>query len=234
MKSKSFMLCSLLALSSPTMAGFYAGILGGGNAVNIERTLTYPLDFANPTVANFENSYANFHGQLFGGYKLNLPSQAGLSLQLDGDLFGGSADYRIHNWFFDQSAEASERIRYGASVFALYEQGLNPYVTVFAGPGYVYNEFATDYSATAGNIGLSLSQNQWLSGAGLKAGMAGRLSPSIELLLTWQYNQYERVTWTGVEPITGDTIQASYHPFANLFMVGLRFCAEAPLPMKTK
>src|SRR3989338_11490561 len=204
MKLKFVLIGGLITLTTPAMAGFYAGLLGGGNAVNIDRTLSYPFDFPNPTVANLENSYANFHGQLFGGYKLNLPSQAGLSLQLDGDVFAGSADYSIRNWFFDQHAEAHERIRYGGSVFALYEQGINPSLTLFAGPGFVYNEFSTDFNPTAGNIGLSLNRNEWLSGAGLKVGVANHLNQMIELLVTWQYNQYQRVTWTGIEPITGD------------------------------
>ncbi|KTC78397.1 outer membrane protein [Legionella brunensis] len=222
MNKYSALLVGLGLLPFNVNASWYGGLNLGVNAVNIEKTLAYPLGDPFVTYENFHSGYTDFHGQLTAGYALLLTNQIGLSLEGNADLFTGNAEHTISNWFFSQSAKTEEKLTYGFSLFALPEYYYNENTRFFVGPGVSTSKFEISSDNTAGNAGVSGNLDKWLTGWGLKAGVANQLTPSMEILFTYQFTQYESVTWTNIEPVSGSWLCGRYKPQANLFMVGLR------------
>nr|HAT8714648.1 outer membrane beta-barrel protein [Legionella jordanis] len=204
-------------------ASWYGVINLGGNAVDVEKQLIYPLEDPFASTANFDSGYSNFHGQLAAGYEFLFAEQYGFSIEGNADLFTGKAKHNIDNWFFSEFAQAEEQLKYGFSLFALPEYRYNTAVRLFAGPGVSTSKFEVGYDNTAGNLGVSGNFDKWLTGWSVKAGIANQITDYAELMFTYQFTQYESVTWTTVEPLSGSLLRGRYRPDANLFMVGIRF-----------
>ncbi|WP_058533845.1 outer membrane protein [Legionella saoudiensis] len=215
-------------------AGGYTGANLGINAVKVQKDLRYPLEEETPTTAYFNNAYTNFHGQLFAGYELFLQSRFSVALEADAELFTGASHYRINNWFFTQNVSTKEQFQYGFSFFLLPAYQINESVRLFVGPGVAPSYFVVKSEETAGNIGVSGSFNQWLTGGGLKAGAITRLNSSLDLVLSYQFMQYNSMKRTRIEPISGDTLQGHYKPNVNSVLVGLRYNFADAKPIQYK
>lgn len=210
-------------LSFQAEAERYAGINLGINTVKTQKDLIYPLEEATPTASNFNNAYTNFHGQLFAGYELTLKPKFSAALEANAELFTGESHYQINNWFFTQGVSTKEQLQYGFSFFLLPAYQLNESVRLFAGPGISPSYFVVKSEGTAGNVGVSGHFNQWLLGGGLKAGAITRLNDNLDLVLTYQFMQYDSVRRTNIEPLSGETLQGRYKPNVNSVLVGLRY-----------
>lgn len=151
-----------------------------------------------------------------------MTGQIALALEGDADLFTGRSKHVINNWFLDESVLAKEKLNYGFSVFALPEYRYNESLRIFAGPGVSRSQFKIYSNNTAGNVGVTGNFDQWLTGWGVKLGIANQLTANKELLLTYQFTQYNSLDRTGLEPLSGELLRGHYKPEANLFMIGLR------------
>ncbi|MFJ1269331.1 outer membrane protein [Legionella lytica] len=221
-------------LSFHAEAGGYAGINLGINAVKVQKDLRYPLEEETPTTAHFDNAYTNFHGQLLTGYELFLKPRFSVALEADAELFTGASHYKINNWFFTQNVATKEQFQYGFSFFLLPAYQLNESVRLFVGPGVSPSYFVVKSEATAGNIGVSGSFNQWLTGGGLKAGAIARLNSNVDLVLSYQFMQYNSIKRTRIEPVSDDTLQGSYKPNVNSVLLGLRYNFSENKPVQNK
>lgn len=221
--NKYFLMIGACLLSYDVSASWYGGAKLGINSVNIKKNLLYPL--ANPPVtsANFRNGYSGFHGQLFAGYDIDLTSQLGVAVEGNADLFTGRARYTINNWSFAANVNLQEKLENGFAIFLLPAYQINPYVRLFLGPGISTNRFITDPGNTGGNVGVSGDFRKWLTGGALKAAAATSLTDKLDLLLTYQYGQYESVSWSSIEPVSGELLRGRYKPHAHAVMVGIRF-----------
>ncbi|ASQ45593.1 outer membrane protein [Legionella clemsonensis] len=222
MNNYAALIVGLSSLSFNAEASWYGGVNLGVNAVNIEKKITYPLGDPIVTSQNFDSGYTNFHGQLTAGYDVLLTELLGLSVEGNADLFTGKAEHTIANWFFSNAVQAEEKLKYGFSVFALPEYHYSKNMYFYAGPGVSRSRFEIQSGNTAGNVGVTGNYDKWLTGWGLKAGVATLLTPNAEILLTYQFTQYEKITWTNIEPLSGELLSGRYKPQVNLFMVGLK------------
>ncbi|MGQ3888551.1 outer membrane beta-barrel protein [Legionella sp. CNM-1927-20] len=223
MNKKIIFTLSAISLSFTAQANWYAGVNLGINDVNLEKNLTYPLDEPQPTSSNFYNTYTNFHGQLTAGYEFILLNQIGIALEGNADFYAGKSNYTINNWFFSEDVRATEKLRYGFGLFILPEYQINPFMRLFVGPGIETSEFAINFNNTAGNVGVSKKDKQWLTGWALKVGTEGHICKNTDLVLTYQFTQYENLTLNQIEPLSGDYLRGRYKPNVNLFMIGLKF-----------
>jgi opacity protein-like surface antigen len=222
MKNYSWLLTSLCLLPFCANANWYGGVNLGINSVSTEKSLAYPLEGAQVTSSHFHNSWNGFHAQILGGYDFLIGDKAGVALELDGDFFNGKSRYTINNFFFSEGANAEEKFKQGVGLFVLPEYRFHDNVRFFAGPGVSFGRFITRYNNTAGNIGVSRNANKTLTGYGLKAYVATRVTASTDFLVAWQYTQYDSLKYSAVEPLSGSSLSGRYKPNVNLFMVGLR------------
>ncbi|STX51046.1 Uncharacterised protein [Legionella busanensis] len=223
MNKKIIFTLSALSLTFTAHANWYAGINLGINDVNIEKNLTYPIDEAQPTSSHFDNTYTNFHGQLTAGYEFLFPNLMGIALEGNADIFTGKSKYTVNDWFFTADVRAKEKLEYGFGLFILPEYQFNPFMRVFAGPGIETAQFNINFNNTAGDVGVSGKAKEWLTGWAVKVGTAGRIWDNTDLVFTYQFTQYESLTQTRMEPLSGDFLRGRYKPYVNLFMIGLKF-----------
>lgn len=210
------------ALSFEAHANWYSGINLGINTTNIKKTLTHPLEDPAPATDSYNSTYSNAHGQLLVGYTVHLYPKISTDLEADAEIFTGKARYSINRWYFDQGALAEEQLQYGLSLYLLPSYQYTDTVRLFIGPGIARNRFAIKSGVTAGNVGVSGQFNRWLTGGGLKMGVANKISSNIELVCTYQYNQYNSTSWTNTEPLSEEILNGRYKPSANTFLIGLR------------
>lgn len=203
-------------------ASFYGGINAGINSVSIKKNLVYPLEVASPTSSSYRSDYTNFHGQLLVGYDFFTHSKIRAAIEGNLDIYTGKSEYSINDWYFTENAHAEEQLERGISLFLLPSYQYNEFIRLFVGPGITKSEFSIKSINTAANIGVSGQFQQWLTGGSLKAGVANKLTETLELLFTYQFTQYSSVTWSNVEPLSGETLRGTYKPNANFFMIGLK------------
>lgn len=218
--SLSIILACIASLNAHS--GSYAGLNLGVNTVTIHKDLIYPVDGDTPTSSRFNNAYTNFHGQILAGYELPLNSRFSAAVEANADLFTGQTDYKINNWYFNDGVSAKEQLQYGFSLFLLPVYHYNESVSFFAGPGISRSYFAVKTDYTAGNVGVSANFNHWLTGGGLKVGTITKLNNNLDLLLTYQFTQYNSVTRTQIEPLSDDGLQGRYKPNVNAVFIGLK------------
>lgn len=209
-------------LSFNAHTGVYSSLNLGINTVTVHKDLRYPLEEETPTSSSFNNAYTNFHGQLLAGYEYPFSAKFSTAIEGDADLFTGKSQYKINGWFFNENVVAEEKLEYGFSLFLLPAYQYNEAVRFFAGPGISWSRFAVNMDNTAGNVGVSANFRQWLTGGGLKVGAITKLSNNLDLLLTYQFTQYNSTERTQIEPISGDTLQGHYKPNVNTVLIGLR------------
>ncbi|HAT1825514.1 outer membrane beta-barrel protein [Legionella pneumophila] len=209
-------------LSLESHANLYSGINLGINAVKINKDLVYPLEDPVPTTSSFNSAYTDFHGQLIAGYDFSLTSKISAAVEANIDLFTGKAKHRITEWYFNEDVYAEEQLKVGYSLFLLPTYHLNDMVQFFVGPGVSSSRFNIAYSNTAGNVGVSDSLNEWLTGISIKAGSITKLTRNIDLLLTYQFTQYNSVTGVQMEPLSEDTLRGSYKPNVNTVLIGFK------------
>ena len=222
MKKHSLSIIIACVASVNALGSGYAGLNLGVNTVTIHKELVYPSGEANPTSSNFNNAYTNFHGQLLAGYEFPVNQRFSTALEANADLFTGESKYQINNWYFNDGVSAKEQFQYGFSFFLLPVYHYNESVSFFAGPGVSRSKFAVDTDSTAGNVGVSADFNQWLTGGGLKVGAITKLNNNLDLLLTYQFTQYNSTARIQVEPISEDSLQGRYKPNVNVVLIGLR------------
>ncbi|KTD43154.1 outer membrane beta-barrel protein [Legionella parisiensis] len=209
-------------LSFSAYTGVYSGINLGINTVTVHKDLRYPLEEVIPTSSSFNNAYTNFHGQLLAGYEYPFSAKFTTAIEGDADLFTGKSHYKVNEWFFNENVNAQEKLEYGFSLFLLPAYQCNESVRFFAGPGISWGRFVVKMDNTAGDVGISTDFKQWLTGGGLKAGAITKLNNNLDLLLTYQFTQYNSTGRTQIEPISGDTLQGDYKPNINTVLIGLR------------
>lgn len=210
-------------MSSLSHADIYTGINLGINAITVDKHLTYPLDDSSPSTAHFNSSYTNFHAQILAGYELSIRPQWSTSLEFNADFFTGNAQHKVDHWYFEEGIDAQEKLDYGFSLFLLPAYHYTDRVTFFAGPGVSTSSFIIKAKNTAGNVGVSENYTQWLTGGGLKIGAATQVTPSIDVLLTYQFTQYESMSRTHIEPLSEEFLHGSYRPYANLMLLGIKW-----------
>lgn len=220
--------CSIISIfaclmSFDSFANVYTGVNLGINTVTIKKNLLYPLDVDDTLKSShFNNAYTNFHGQFLVGYELPVLTKFSTSFEANADVFTGKSRYTINHWYINDNVSAEEQLEYGFAFFVLPTYKYNESVRFFAGPGVSGSRFSIKAHNTAGNVGVSVNDNTWLTGVGLKMGSATKLTNTMDLVLTYQFMQYGRVTRTHIEPITDDTLQGNYKPNVNAVLVGLR------------
>jgi opacity protein-like surface antigen len=222
MNKCSILMIAFCLLPFDSNAHWYTGINLGVNAVDVKKDLVYPLNDPSPTSSSFNSTYTGFHGQLLAGYDFFLSNKLNAAIEGNADLFTGKAQQNITNWFLTNSAYAQERLEYGVAVFLLPSYQLNQTARIFIGPGVASSRFAVRSGVTAGNVGVTGSFNQWLTGGAVKAGLATKLSDNTELLLSYQYTQYNNVTWMGMETLSEESLSGRYKPSVNTFIIGVR------------
>lgn len=202
---------------------FYSGFNLGVHSVEVNKTLTYPLQGSTSSVFGYHSAYDNFHAQLFLGNEFQLSNSWELALQTDFDFFVGRANNTIANWFFSTPAGANESLSYSAGLFLLPEYQLPSGFKIFAGPGIILGDFATSSSFTAGNIGVTGHYSNWLAGGAVKVGTINKINDHLDFLLSYQYDQFNHVTHSNIEPLSGSLVEGNYKPSANIFSVGVRY-----------
>ncbi|HFL7568038.1 TPA: porin family protein, partial [Legionella pneumophila] len=75
---------------------------------------------------------------------------------------------------------------------------------------------------TAGNVGVRDSLNEWLTGISIKAGSITKLTRNVDLLLTYQFTQYNNIAGVQMEPLSEDTLRGSYKPNVNTALIGFK------------
>lgn len=228
MNRYSMLIVSLGLLPFNVNASWYGAVNLGVNAVTVGKNLSYPLGDPLPTSQRFRSGYTNFHGQLAAGYRFLLANHIGLNLEGNADLFTGKAKHSINNWFFFESVQTEEKLKYGFSLFALPEYCYSEQVRFFAGPGVSRSKFAIASENTAGNVGVTGGFNEWLTGWSLKAGVANQLTANTEILFSYQYTRYNNASWSNIEPLSGESLRGRYKPEANLFMLGIKMKVPEP------
>lgn len=224
MKKYSVLLIALSLLPTVLFADIYGGANLGINNVNIKKELTYPLGSPVLTNSSFTPSYTNFHAQFIAGYSVMVRQMVSAALEGNADIYTGHSDYMIDNWFLDASARAEEKLEQSYSLFIIPSFHYSPTVRFFAGPGITYGRFAVSSKGeTGGNIGVTGSSNKWLTGGSVKLGTGVQLTDRAELLLTYQFTQYGRMSFTNQEPLSEEFIQGNYKPYVNLVMAGVKF-----------
>ncbi len=218
--SVSIIIACMVSFNAYT--GIYSGINLGINTVTVHKDLNYPLEEETPSSSSFNNAYTNFHGQFLVGYEYPFSAKFSAALEGDADLFTGKSRYKINEWFFNENVDAEEKLEYGFSLFLLPAYQYNESVRFFAGPGISGSRFVVNANNTAGNIGVSANFKHWLTGGGLKAGAITKLNDSLDLLLTYQFTQYNSTERTHIEPVSEDTLQGHYKPNVNTVLIGFR------------
>ncbi|MBN9229439.1 MAG: hypothetical protein BGO90_01410 [Legionella sp. 40-6] len=216
-------------MSTLSHASIYTGVNLGINAVTVDKKLTYPLDDITPARAHFNSAYTNFHAQVLAGYELPIRPQWSAALEVDADFFTGNAQYTVNNWYFEEGINAQEKLDYGFSLFLLPAYHYTDKVTFFAGPGVSTSSFIIHAKNTAGNVGVSENYSQWLTGGGLKIGLATQIMPAIDVLLTYQFTQYESMSRTHIEPLSEESLRGSYRPYTNLVLLGVKWHPANPI-----
>lgn len=215
-------IAALVVLFHNAHASFYAGINAGINTVSIKKNLVYPLIEPSPTSSSFTNAYTNFHGQLLAGYDFFINSKFKAGFEGNLDIHTGNSTYAIHEWYFNQNAMAKEQLEQSISFFFLPSYQYNQSVRFFVGPGITSSQFKINDMDTAANIGVSGRFQQWINGGSLKAGIATQLINNLELLFSYQFTQYQSISWSAVEPLSEDSLRGSYKPNTNLVLIGLK------------
>ena len=223
---KQAILISSLTLLPLTLANahWYGGFNLGVNSVTVDKELNYPLIATTPSFSDFHSSYNNFHAQLLGGRKFAVRDRLHVDVETNFDFYTGRATQNIRNWFLTAAAGAKEQLDYGFGLFALADYQYNDSFNIYIGPGILTNRFSvSSLNATGGNLGVTGSFHDNLTGWGIKTGIANHLNAHTDLIMGYQFNQYQSVSWTATEPLSGDALTARYKPYANLFMIGLQY-----------
>ena len=223
MLKKIILLFTAMAASNGALADVnYLGASMGLSLVQITKDLTYPVNDP-PLTSHQFGSYSNgFHGQVFVGRQFDF-QLARFSVQGDFDGMTNVAKDRLNNYFIDTPASVTERLNYNFGVFVLPDLALNDKVHLFAGPGYVIGHFVVNSGYTGGTLGVTGDHQSWLNGWGVKVGMQSTLSNHWDVLLAYQYNQYQNVYRSGIEPLTDGMLQASYKPSLSMISLGARY-----------
>jgi opacity protein-like surface antigen len=209
-------------LPSESNAYWYTGINLGVNTVAVKKDLIYPLGDQSPTSSSFNSTYTNFHGQLLGGYDFTLSNKINVAVEGDAEVFTGKAQHRINNWFLTNNVYAKEQLEYGVAVFLLPSYSLNQATRLFIGPGVVSSRFVIDSGNTAGNVGVTGSFRQWLTGAAVKAGVTTKLCEHTEIQFSYQFTQYNSLSGVNIEPLSEESLGGHYKPNVNTVMIGIR------------
>lgn len=218
--------CFMMGCVQSLQANSYLGFNLGGNSVNVKKELSYPLDTSPLTINRYTAAYTNFHAQLFAGYRLpfvHFFKPFHVAAEANWDFFTGSAKNEIRNWFLETNAVAKEKLRYSYAFFLLPEYNFSSNGRIFIGPGFSQGELLVASSITGGNVGVSSNVRRWLSGWGIKAGVGRTFTSCVEMLLTYEFLRYDRVSTAAVEPLSEETLSGIYRPYVNLLTVGLKF-----------
>lgn len=220
--NKYILMILLLANGSLAHAAPYVGVNVGESFTSIKSRLTYPVPDTNPAVASTEMSYTSFHIQALAGYDFHTASKWDIAIEGDIDYTNDSAHNKVKSWFIDSNAEVETKLNYGYSLFLLPKYRYAENIRFFMGPGFSQEKFFVRSSATTGgNLGVTGRNNKWLTGFGLKAGADVVLTPNMNLVLTYEYMNFDDVKWSRVEPLSGQVLSAKYSPIMNAVMVGV-------------
>lgn len=210
----------------PSYAGLYANLNLGGNFVDTSQKVIVPARERDRdrTEANLTAGYANFHGQLALGYEYPIWSGY-LALEGDLDFFQGDTKYRVKNWLPKIHAQVSEHFTTGWGLFVLPEIPVNDTILLFIGPGYTKARYSISNNGelTGGAFGLTGNTSTWLSGWGLKTGATIDLTTNMDLLLTYEFMNYQAIERITTEPFSNIPVYTKSQPVVNMVMAGLRY-----------
>lgn len=223
MKKCSLLLISACLLSIDCNANPYMELNLGVSSVAINKDLTYPLDFPSPTTSSHTSSYTNFHAQIAAGYDFWINNEFSAALEANADLYTGKARHQVNNWFLNDGAIAQEKLKYGFGLFILPSYHVTPDTRFFIGPGVLTSQFEIRSGQTGGNVGITGSFNRWLTGGGLKTGLATQIYDNTEMVLSYQFSHFNNFTGSAMEPLSEEFLKGRYSPYANTFMIGLKY-----------
>lgn len=145
-----------------------------------------------------------------------------LAIEAAGNYNGNNSSDYVRPWFLTTDAETREELKYGVDLFALFKYRPVPNSVFFVGPGLSVGKFEVSTPGqTAGNLGVTGSFGQGLLGWSVKAGMQLNTSKMYGIVLTYQYSNYNRITWSAVEPLTSEVVRASYKPVIHSITIGI-------------
>lgn len=214
---------SCLLASNLASAGWYAGLNLGPSFVYTKKELFYPLGGPSTKEAQYSPGYVGFHGQLNGGYDFWRENTFGLGIEGDIDYNSGQSKSTINNYFLSFNASTEEKLKTGFGFYLLPAWHLSPDVSVFIGPGVSRTKFRVNSAlSTGGNIGISGIFDNWYTGFGLKAGVNFRLINNVDLIMTYQFTDYNNKTLINIEPLSGVNVQGKYSPCYNSVLFGFK------------
>ena len=251
-KSTLTLLTTLIVLPvSSAFAEPYLGFNAGGSVVSIDKKVTYEGAQTNLTDKysgvraqvtagynfHFENGANNFSNDVNGrttpddsfnqhnrSFYNRLTDDFYGAFEIDGNYNSGNSTSNISPWFLTTNATATEQQEYSFDLFALVKYRASPYAVLFLGPGFSEGRFqAGTQSRTAGNLGITGNASSWLTGWSIKGGVEVPMSDSMNLVVSYQYTNFQNLTLTRIEPLTDLSVTARYHPIVNSATIGLNF-----------
>lgn len=214
---------SCLMATSVASAGWYAGINLGPSFVNTKKELFYPLGGPATKQAQYSPGYVGFHGQLNGGYDLWRERTFGLGIEGDIDYNSGKSQSIINNYFLSFHASTEEQLKTGYGFYLLPTWHQSPDVSIFIGPGASRTKFRVNSAlSTGGNLGVSGVFDSWYTGYGLKAGVNFRVVNNVDLIMTYQFTDYNAKTLINIEPLSNVNVQGKYSPCYNSVLFGFK------------
>jgi hypothetical protein len=228
-----FLAVGLLAGHYIFASSAYVGGTIGISSTQIDKNLTYPLYTSSLTTHQFDSNYKGFHGQIFLGKTFTF-SRMQFAIQGDFDGFTNTSKDSLSNYFLGVPALVKERLDYDFGIFLLPQINLNEQVSIFSGPGIVTGHFVTTSGYTGGTLGATGNYSAWLTGWSIKLGMVNRIKNNWDLLFTYQFNQYNGATYTSLEPLSAELLQANYRPNVSLFSLGARYLFDSKMPLSNK
>ncbi len=229
----------------------YVGINAGGSVVSIDKKITYEGAQTNLTDKysgvraqvtlgynfHFENGGNNFSNDVDGrttpydginhhnrSFYNCLTDDFYGALEADGNYNSGNSTSNVSPWFLTTNATATEQQQWGFDLFALIKYRPTPSAILFLGPGFSEGRFqAGTQSRTAGNLGITGNATSWLTGWSIKGGVEVPMSDSMNLVVSYQYTNFQDISLTRIEPLTDQSVTARYHPIVNSATIGLNF-----------
>lgn len=208
----------------------YLGVYPGAAIVTVSKEVNYLQ-----TQSSLSDKFSGFRGQVLLGYDIHTLDEVAffndeeansrdefyVAIEIDGNYNAGSATEKTSQWFLTNDASVKEELRYSYDIFVTPKYRFNQNIIVFLGGGYTQAQLKVSASDTGGNLGVSGSHDDKLSGWTVKAGIEVPLSRCVSAVATYQFARYNTKTLTNVEPLTDVNVTAKYQPDVNSLALGV-------------
>ncbi|MDO8955052.1 MAG: outer membrane beta-barrel protein [Gammaproteobacteria bacterium] len=219
--SAAFIL-TLLA-SSAYASGFYTGVTGGYDSTDFYKTLT--IDENNAQIYDKQDNLAGkgFFGGALLGYRFDI-GRGFIATELDGNL----SSMKYNGWFVDNTVSPGQTSTATLSINKSYGISLSPgyyinsNVALYGRIGFERGDFQySESKATLGNASYGITENQWLNGWKVGAGLLTALTPRLDLRLEYDHIRYDTYTNTTFPLEPGQYRTMKLSPESNQFQLGL-------------